>query len=130
MSICDSSHSDQSDTSGISSSGFGHTRTASLSSGCGISAKVSLSPELRRTKEPNNISVSSDTTSSATTTEISRNAANHMSCPDLETMVARAGGLHAVGGLNISGGIPLHFLKLNVTITQHSDIRSPQGKND
>merc|ERR1719158_1783902 len=52
MSICDSSHSDQSDTSGISSSGFGHTRTASLSSGCGISAKVSLSPELRRTKEP------------------------------------------------------------------------------
>ena len=103
MSICDSSHSDQSDTSGISSSGFGHTRTASLSSGCGITAKVSLSPELRRTKEPHNLSVRSDTAPSPTPSEISRNAANHMSCPDLETMVARAGGLHAVGGSNLSG---------------------------
>lgn len=126
MCIYDSSHSDQSDTSGISSSGFGHhTRTASLSSGCGISAKVSLSPELRRTKEPNNISVCSDTTSSATTSEISRNAANHMSCPDLETMVARAGGLHAVGGVNLCGGIPnraLEILDRNVSNSNNSTL--------
>ena len=112
MSICDSSHSDQSDTSGISSNGFGHTRTASLSSACGVSGKASLSPELRRTKEANNIIVRNDSTSSPSSTEISRNAANHLSCPDLETMVARAGGLQAVAGANLSGGIPNRAIEI------------------
>ena len=112
MSICDSSHSDQSDTSGISSGGFGHTRTASLSSGCGILGKVSLSPEMRRTKEVGNVTARNENVSSATCAEISRNAANHMSCPDLETMVARAGGLQAVGAANISSSIPNRAIEI------------------
>merc|ERR1712020_195352 len=77
-----------------------------------MTAKVSLSPELRRTKEPHNLSVRSDTAPSPTPTEISRNAANHLSCPDLETMVARAGGLQAVAGANLSGGIPNRALEI------------------
>ena len=112
MSICDSSHSDQSDTSGISSNGFSHTRTASLSSACGVSAKASLSPELRRTKETGNIIARNDSVSSPSSGEISRNAANHLSCPDLETMVARAGGLQAVAGANLSGGIPNRAIEI------------------
>ena len=129
MSICDSSHSDQSDTSGISSSGFGHTRTASLSSGCGIPGKISLSPELRRTKDASNLSGRNDAVSSPTTGDISRNAANHMSCPDLETMVARAGGLHAAGGANLSGGIPNRALEiLDRNVSGSSNGTSPSSK--
>ena len=115
MSICDSSHSDQSDTSGISSSGFGHTRTASLSSGCGnvSSNKISLSPELRRTREASYLPVGRNhVPSSSTPNEMSRNTANHMSCPDLETMVAKAGGLGAGSGANLSGGIPNRALEI------------------
>ena len=93
MSICESSHSDQSDTSGIGG------RTASVSSSG--STKLSLSPELRRNMED---STSSDGVEA-------RNAA-HMSCPDLETMVARAGGVAACGGLNLSGGIPNRAIEI------------------
>merc|ERR1719361_1638884 len=115
MSICDSSHSDQSDTSGVSSSGFGHTRTASLSSGCGnvSSNKMSLSPELRRTREASYLPVGrSHIPSSSTPNDMSRNTANHMSCPDLENMVAKAGGLGAGSGANLSGGIPNRALEI------------------
>ena len=128
MSICDSSHSDQSDTSGISSGGFAHTRTASLSSGCGMSGKVSLSPELRRTKDTSHLSGPNDVVSSPTTGEICRNAANHMSCPDLETMVAKAGGLQAVGSANLSGGIPNRAIELLDRNTSGSNSSSHLSK--
>ena len=129
MSICDSSHSDQSDTSGISSNSFGHVRTASLSSGCGVSGKVSLSPELRRTKETNIIADSNESVSVEKSADISRNAANHMSCPDLETMIAKAGGLHIAGGANLSGGIPNRALEiLDRNVSGSTSVASPSLK--
>jgi hypothetical protein len=69
MSICESS-SDQSDN------------TAS-------SSKMSLSPELRRCHDSSG-RLSASSSNSSSKTEISRHAANHLSCPDLENMVAKA----------------------------------------
>ena len=64
MSICESSHSDHSsDTSGVNGSGTNS------------SSKMSLSPELRCLDEMSK-------------NEMSRTA--HLSCPDLETMIARS----------------------------------------
>jgi len=66
MSICESSHSDQSsDTSGVGGPGTNS------------SSKMSLSPELRCLED-------------LSKTEMSRSVA-HLSCPDLENMIARAG---------------------------------------
>ena len=66
MSICESSHSDHSsDTSGVNGSATNS------------SSKMSLSPELRCLEE-------------LSKNDISRTAA-HLSCPDLENMIARAG---------------------------------------
>merc|ERR1712020_400758 len=94
-----------------------------------MTAKVSLSPELRRTKEPHNLSVRSDTAPSPTPSEISRNAANHMSCPDLETMIVKAGGLHIAGGTNLSGGIPNRALEiLDRNVSGSTSVASPSLK--
>ena len=93
MSICESSQSDShSDTSG---------RAASVSSTPKSHEGSKLSPELRRNTEE----------SPGASGDIGpRNAANHMSCPDLETMVARAGGV--ANCANLSGGIPNRALEI------------------
>ena len=92
MSICESSASDHSDTSG---------RAASISSTPKSQEGSKLSPELRRNTEE----------APGAGGDIGpRNAANHMSCPDLETMVARAGGV--ANCANLSGGIPNRALEI------------------
>ena len=94
MSILDSSQSDHSDTSGRAAS-------ISISSTPKSQEGSKLSPELRRNTEE---------TPGAGGDIGSRNAANHMSCPDLETMVARAGGV--ANCANLSGGIPNRALEI------------------
>ena len=112
MSICEgsSTHSETgSDTSG---------RAGSVSSASGrAGAKLSLSPDLRRRTESGAGDVSLPVTGSGHAMSAhpvgsmvgsSRN--NHMSCPDLETMVARAGGV--ANCANLSGGIPNRAIEI------------------